>query len=235
VPVEVLGFNGTPEAGDRFAVVENEARAREITDYRSARSATRQAGPPDRHARGSLEEMMASSRPRAEGIPAGHQGRRAGLGGSDQSGARPSSAPTRSPRGHAVGRRRHHRIRRHAGGIDRAPRSSASTCAPTRKRAKRPSSDGIEIRYYNIIYNLVDDVKAAMSGLLTPERRETMLGNAAIQEVFNMSKVGKVAGCRVTDGTVERGAERPPDPRQRRGSRRQALDNSSASRKTCGR
>ena len=66
---------------------------------------------------------------------------------------------------------------------------------------------GIEIRYYNIIYDLVDDVKAAMSGMLTPERRETMLGNARILEVFNVSKVGKVAGCRVTDGTVERGAD----------------------------
>ena len=66
--------------------------------------------------------------------------------------------------------------------------------------------DGIEIRYYNIIYDLVDDVKKAMSGLLTPERRETMLGNAEILEIFNISKVGKVAGCRVTDGKVERGA-----------------------------
>ena len=66
--------------------------------------------------------------------------------------------------------------------------------------------DGVEIRYYNIIYDLVDDVKKAMSGLLTPERRETMLGNATILEVFNVSKVGKVAGCRVTDGRVERGA-----------------------------
>ena len=66
--------------------------------------------------------------------------------------------------------------------------------------------DGVEIRYYNIIYDLVDDVKKAMSGLLTPERRETMLGNAQILEVFNVSKVGKVAGCRVTDGKVERGA-----------------------------
>ena len=65
---------------------------------------------------------------------------------------------------------------------------------------------GIEIRYYNIIYDLVDDVKKAMSGLLTPELRETMLGNAQILEVFNVSKVGKVAGCRVTDGRVERGA-----------------------------
>ena len=65
---------------------------------------------------------------------------------------------------------------------------------------------GIEIRYYNIIYDLVDDIKAAMSGLLTPELRETMLGNAEILEVFNITKVGKVAGCRVTDGRVERGA-----------------------------
>ena len=66
---------------------------------------------------------------------------------------------------------------------------------------------GIEIRYYNVIYDLVDDVKAAMSGLLAPEQRETFLGNAEILEVFNITKVGKVAGCRVTEGSVERGAK----------------------------
>jgi translation initiation factor IF-2 len=66
--------------------------------------------------------------------------------------------------------------------------------------------DGIEIRYYNIIYDLVDDVKAAMSGLLKPERRETFIGYAEILEVFSITKVGKVAGCRVTEGIVERGA-----------------------------
>ena len=65
---------------------------------------------------------------------------------------------------------------------------------------------GIEIRYYNIIYDLVDDVKKAMSGLLPPTIRETMLGNAQILEIFKVSKVGNIAGCRVTDGTVERGA-----------------------------
>ena len=65
---------------------------------------------------------------------------------------------------------------------------------------------GIEVRYYSIIYNLVDDVKAAMSGLLSPERRETFIGNAEILEVFNITKTGKVAGCRVTEGKVERGA-----------------------------
>jgi translation initiation factor IF-2 len=66
--------------------------------------------------------------------------------------------------------------------------------------------DGIEIRYYNIIYDLVDDVKAAMSGLLKPERRETFIGYASIKEVFQITKVGKVAGCQVTEGIVERGA-----------------------------
>ena len=68
-------------------------------------------------------------------------------------------------------------------------------------------SQGVEIRYYNIIYDLVDDVKAAMSGLLSPMVREIFLGNARILEVFNISKVGKVAGCRVNEGRVERGAK----------------------------
>ncbi len=84
--------------------------------------------------------------------------------------------------------------------------------------------DGIEIRYYNIIYDLVDDVKAAMSGLLKPERRETFIGYAKILEVFQITKVGKVAGCRVTEGIVERGAGVSPAARQRRYPRRQAQD-----------
>ena len=71
----------------------------------------------------------------------------------------------------------------------------------------RTERAGVEIRYYNIIYDLVDDVKAAMSGLLAPTLRETMLGNAQILEVFNISKVGKIAGCRVLDGVVQRGVE----------------------------
>ena len=103
-------------------------------------------------------------------------------------------------------RRRHLRVRRDAGRRPPACRSSPSTCAPTRKRARRPKRAGIEIRYYNIIYDLVDDVKKAMSGLLAPTLRETMLGNAQILEIFKVSKVGNIAGCRVTDGTVERGA-----------------------------
>ena len=75
--------------------------------------------------------------------------------------------------------------------------------AQARAMAER---DGVEIRYYNIIYDLVDDIKAAMSGLLSPERRETFLGYATILEIFNITKVGKIAGCRVTEGKVERGS-----------------------------
>src|SRR6202012_3255059 len=73
-----------------------------------------------------------------------------------------------------------------------------------RERAKR---DGVEIRYYNIIYNVVDDVKAVLSGMLAPEIREKFLGNAEVLEVFDISKVGRVAGCRVTDGVVRKGAK----------------------------
>ena len=206
VPVEVLGFAGTPDASDRLAVVETEARAREVTDYRvrqkREKTAARNTG-----MRGSLEQMMAQVKTAGrKEFPLIIKARRAGLARSDRRRAGKArhrrSGGARDP----LRRRRHHRIRRDARRIRRAPRSSASTCAPTRKRAKLAERDGIEIRYYNIIYDLVDDVKKAMSGLLTPERRETMLGNAQILEIFNVSKVGKIAGCRVTDGKVERGA-----------------------------
>ena len=206
MPVEVLGLQGTPQAGDRFAVVENEARAREITEYRQRlardKAVARQSGQ-----RGSLEQMMTQLQTTgAEGIPAGHQGRRAGFDRSDHRRAR-QARHRRSPRPHRpFGRRR---------ASPKATSSLAETSnaaiigfnvranAQARAAAERA---GIEIRYYNIIYDLVDDVKAAMSGLLSPERRETFLGNAEILEVFNITKVGKVAGCRVTEGKVERGA-----------------------------
>ena len=79
--------------------------------------------------------------------------------------------------------------------------------APNVQAKAAADREGIEIRYYNIIYDLVDDVKAAMSGLLAPTIREIFLGNARVLQVFNISKVGKIAGCRVTDGKVERGAK----------------------------
>ena len=67
--------------------------------------------------------------------------------------------------------------------------------------------DGVEIRYYAIIYDLIDDVRSALSGMLSPTLRERFLGNASIREVFNITRVGKVAGCMVTEGIVRRGAK----------------------------
>ena len=206
MPVEVLGFNGTPEASDRLAVVDTEARAREITDYRARQKrekmAARQTG-----MRGSLEQMMKSAQDhRAQGISAGDQGRRARLDRSDRRRAWRKWAPKKLWR--AI-------IFSGAGGITESDVTLAEASGAAvigfnvraHKEAREAAEQaGIEIRYYDIIYNLVDDVKKAMSGLLAPTLRETMLGNATILEVFKVSKVGNVAGCRVTDGTVERGA-----------------------------
>jgi translation initiation factor IF-2 len=205
VPVEVLGFNGPPEAGDRLAVVESEARAREVTDYRAHQkrenAAARTTG-----MRGSLEQMMSQIKTSGRKdfplvIKADVQGSlEAILGsleklGTEEVGARILHA--------GVGGISESDVTL-AGGFNAA--IIGFNVRAHKEAGDAAKRDGIEIRYYNIIYDLVDDVKKAMSGLLTPERRETMLGNALILEVFNISKVGKVAGCRVTDGTVERGA-----------------------------
>jgi len=206
VPVEVLGFNGTPEAGDRLAVVEDEARAREVTDYRARERREKQAARAS-HMRGSLEQMMTQLKT-AQGrkefplvIKGDVQGSvEAIIGALDKLGTQEVMARI---------------LYAGVGGITESDVTLATASGAAiigfnvraHKEAREAAERaGIEIRYYNIIYNLVDDVKKAMSGLLAPTLRETMLGNALILEVFNISKVGKVAGCRVTDGTVERGA-----------------------------
>jgi translation initiation factor IF-2 len=204
-PVEVLGLSGTPAAGDRFAVVESESRAREISEYRQrlARdlAAARQSGQ-----RGSLEQMMTKLQTvGVKEFPLVIKG--------DVQGSIEAIAGALEKLGTDEVRARI--VHSGAGGITESDISLAEASGAAiigfnvraniqaRAFAER---EGIEIRYYNIIYDLVDDVKAAMSGLLSPERRETFLGNAEILEVFNITKVGKVAGCRVTEGKVERGA-----------------------------
>ncbi len=205
MPVEVLGFNGTPEASDRLAVVHSEARAREITDYRARQKrekmAARQTG-----MRGSLEQMMSQLKTAGRKefpllVKGDVQGSvEAIVGALDKLSTDEVAARV---------------IFAGVGGITESDVTLAEASGAAvigfnvraHKEAREAAEQaGIEIRYYNIIYDLVDDVKKAMSGLLAPTLRETMLGNATILEIFKVSKVGNVAGCRVTDGVVERGA-----------------------------
>ncbi|MGD9502248.1 MAG: translation initiation factor IF-2 [Methyloceanibacter sp.] len=204
VPVEVLGFDSAPEAGDQFAVVENEARAREITGYRlrERRKRLAVAG-----ARGSLEQMMSQLK------EAGIKEFPVLVKGDVQGSVEAITAALAKIGSDEVKARL---IHAGVGGITESDVSLAATSgavvlgfnvranAQAREVAER---DGVEIRYYAVIYDLVDDMKQAMSGLLAPTVRETFLGNAEILEVFTISKVGKVAGCQVTEGKVERGAQ----------------------------
>jgi translation initiation factor IF-2 len=204
VPVEVLGFDSAPEAGDQFAVVENEARAREITDYRQRERRKRLAVAGQR---GSLEQMMSN-------LKAAGTKEFTLLVKGDVQGSVEAIVAALDKLGTEEVRARI--VHAGVGGITESDVGLAATSgavilgfnvranAQAREAAER---DGVEIRYYNVIYDLVDEVKQAMSGLLAPTRRETFLGNAEILEVFTISKVGKVAGCRVTEGKVERGAQ----------------------------
>ncbi|KEC55730.1 translation initiation factor IF-2 [Bartonella koehlerae] len=204
-PIEILGMQGTPQAGDRFAVVTHEAKAREIAEYRQRlardKAVARQTG-----SRGSLEQMM--SKLQTTGVkefPLIIKG--------DVQGSIEAIASALEKLGNEEVRARI--VHSGAGGITESDISLAeashSVVIGFNVRANKQARDcaktqGIEIRYYNIIYDLVDDIKAAMSGLLSPEQRETFLGNAEILEVFSITKIGKVAGCLVTEGKIERGA-----------------------------
>jgi translation initiation factor IF-2 len=203
-PVEILGLSGVPEAGDEFVVVESEARAREVTEYRGRkRRETRQAT----ISRQSLDQLLKS---RKDGekrllplvIKTDVQGSLEAIEGAlTKVGS--EEVAVQILHGGVGGITESDVILAHASGaaiIGFNVRANVQA----RERSKR---DGVDIRYYNIIYNVIDDVKAALSGMLAPETRERFLGNAEILEVFNISKVGKVAGCRVTDGSVKRGAK----------------------------
>jgi translation initiation factor IF-2 len=204
VPVEVLGLNSAPEAGDQFDVVENEARAREITDYRERkRRESRGTGT----VRSSLEQMMTQlSEAGRKEFPI--------LVKADVQGSAEAIVQALEKIGNDEIRSRvvHYAV----GGINESDvglaAASGAVILGFNVRASGQARDaaerqGIEIRYYNIIYDLVDDIKSAMSGQLAPELRETFLGNAKILEIFNITKVGKVAGCQVTEGSVQRGAK----------------------------
>ncbi len=204
VPAEVLGFDSAPEAGDQFAVVENEARARELTDYRlrKRRETLGSAG-----SKSTLEQMMQQLK------DAGRKEFPLVVKGDVQGSVEAIAGALKKVGNDEVEARLVH------SGVGGSTESDIALAAAAKAvvigfnvrantQAKQAAdAQGVEIRYYNIIYDLVDEVKAAMSGLLAPTKREVFLGYASIKQVFNISKAGKVAGCIVTEGKVERGAK----------------------------
>ena len=203
-PVEVLGLNGTPLAGDDFVVAENESRARDIADFRQRR---RREASVASGARGTLEQMFSQ-------IAAGVAKELPIVVKSDVQGSLEAIVGSLEKLSTSeVSIRVLHSA---VGGINESDvilaKASDAVIIGFNVRANPQARelarrDEVEIRYYSIIYDLIDDMRKALSGLLAPTLRERLLGNASIREVFNITRVGKVAGCMVTEGTVRRGAK----------------------------
>jgi translation initiation factor IF-2 len=209
-PVEVLGLDGSPDPGDTFVVVANEQRAREITEYRERTRKNKLAAPA---ARASLDQMLLRIKEGTGGGKAQVTKEAAFIVKGDVQGS--VEAITQAIEKYSSDEVRARVVLGTAGGITEndvqlAIASSAPIIAFNVRASKQARDlaerEGVEIRYYSIIYNLIDDVKAVLSGLMAPERRETFLGYAEILQVFNISKVGKVAGCRVSEGIVRKGS-----------------------------
>jgi len=204
-PVEVLGMDGAPAPGEAFAVVRKESKAREITAYRQRRrKQTSAAGPVD--AATSMEQMLSQLKEKSID-------EMALLVKADVQGSVEAIRSSVEGLGNEDVRARV--IHGAAGGISESDvmlaKSSGAPIIAFNVRANRQAKDlaereGVEIRYYSIIYELLDDVKGVLEGMLAPERRETFIGYAEILQVFDISKLGNIAGCKVTEGKVERGA-----------------------------
>src|SRR5277367_2879131 len=203
-PIEVLGLNGAPLAGDDFVVAKNESRARDIADFRQRRrrDATAALG-----GRGTLEQMFSQ-------IAAGAANQLPIVVKSDVQGS--LEAITSSLEKISTSEVSIRVLHSAVGGINESDvilaKASDAVIIGFNVRANPQARDlarrdGVEIRYYSIIYDLIDDMRGALSGLLAPALRERFLGNASIRDVFNITRVGKVAGCLVTEGTVRRGAK----------------------------
>ncbi|WP_091735403.1 translation initiation factor IF-2 [Phenylobacterium immobile] len=202
VPVEILGLDGTPAPGEPFAVVENEARARELTEYRIRQKREKTGTPMG----ATLAEMMSRiTDKKASELPlvikADVQGSAEAIIGSLD------KISTDEVRARI--------ILSGAGAISESDvmlaKGAGATLIGFNVRASRQARDlaereGVEIRYYAIIYDLIDDIKGVLSGMLAPIQRETFLGNAEVLQAFDISKVGRVAGCKVTEGVVRKGA-----------------------------
>ena len=203
IPVEVLGLQGTPKAGDEVIVVDNEQRAREISEYRQERQREKEVAS---SGRASLESMLnqikegqASELPVV--IKADVQGSLEAIQGALGQIGNDEVQPNILHAG--------------VGGINESDITLAGASGAVviafnvranGKAREMAKQEGVNIRYYSVIYNLIDDVKQALQGMLSPEAREEFIGYAEIRQVFSVTKVGKVAGCRVTEGVVKRGA-----------------------------
>ena len=202
-PVEILGLNGAPDPGDAFAVVENDARAREITEYRERVRREKTLAPVGAV---SLTDMMSKlADKKVKELPL--------ILKSDVQGSGEAIVGSLDKLGTDEVRARI--IHSAAGAITESDvqlaKGSGSPIIGFNVRASKQARDlaereGVEIRYYAIIYDLIDDIKGVLSGMLAPIQRETFLGNAEILEVFDISKVGKVAGCIVKEGKMQKGA-----------------------------
>lgn len=204
VPAEILGLDGAPDPGDPFVVVDSEARAREITEYRS-RMKKQARGTST--AKASLEQMLSRLKDGSGETSEAPLVVKGDVQGSVE-------AITQAVEKMSNDEVRARVIYGAVGGISESDvllaQSSGAPIIAFNTRANKQARDlaekeGVEIRYYSVIYDLIDDVRDTLSGMLAPEKRETFIGYAEILEVFNISKVGKVAGCRVTEGVVKRG------------------------------
>jgi translation initiation factor IF-2 len=204
VPVEVLGLNGTPEAGDVLNVTETEAQAREIAEYREKAAKEKRAAA---GAATSLEQLMAQAKAdeSVAELPI--------LVKADVQGSAEAIVQAMEKIGNDEVRVRV--LHSGVGAITESDiglaEASGAPVIGFNVRANAPARNsanqkGVEIRYYSVIYDLVDDVKAAASGLLSAEVRENFIGYATIKEVFKVTGVGKVAGCLVTEGVARRSA-----------------------------
>ena len=202
-PVEVMGMDGAPAPGEPFAVVETEQRARELTEYRIRKrkeNTTKASG------MASMEQMMAKlANKTASEMPL--------LVKADVQGSAQAIKTSLESLGNDEVKARV--VYSAAGGISESDvQLAVSSGAPIiafNVRANKQAKDlaekeGVEIRYYSIIYGLIDEIKGALEGMLAPERKETFIGYAEVLEVFDISKLGKVAGAKVTEGRVERGS-----------------------------
>jgi translation initiation factor IF-2 len=204
VPVEVLGLAATPQAGDVLNVVETEAQAREIADYRAAVTREKRAAA---GAATSLEQLMARAKADAAGAEL------ALVVKADVQGSAEAIVQALEKIGNEEVRVRV--LHSGVGAItesdvtlaeaSKAPVIGFNVRANAAARAAA-NQKGVEVRYYSIIYDLVDDIRAAASGLLKDEVRERFIGYARILEVFKVSGVGKVAGCLVTEGVARKSA-----------------------------